>query len=322
LERLWGKIIILIDIVIGDCNVEIQKQILLFFSSIHNDFLNLLVQGITIFGEQLLLIAFAVFVYWNLDKKKGYTISMTILNSVCVMGMAKAIVRFPRPWTVIDGLETVRQQTATGYSFPSGHTTSAASAYSAIAIAFKKRWVSILCAIMIALVGLSRLYLCVHWPMDVAGGILIGCGVAFLLGSRIARLYDDKANFSKVMMIVGIVSTLVSIVMTVLLMMEKIDAIAFEDLTLSFAIYGGLGIGISIERRVFDFNAQDVGWGKKILRYIIGMFVVAVIMVGLKEVFKALGIVNMITRTLRYFLIGIWCCIYPIIGRKIGLFKA
>ena len=172
--------------------MEIQRQILLFFLGLHNGFLNTLGQVITMFGENFLLIAISVFIYWNIRKRDGFVIVMSLLNSLTVMGVAKAIVRFPRPWLVIDNLETVRQNTATGYSFPSGHTTGAASAYSSIAVSFRKRWLSVLCAVMILLVGLSRMYLCVHWPMDVVGGILIGCGVTFILGSLFGKLYDNK----------------------------------------------------------------------------------------------------------------------------------
>lgn len=300
--------------------MEIQKQILLFFSSIHNNFLNTIVQGITIFGEQFVLIAIAVFIYWNIDKKKGYLISMSILNATTVMGIAKSIVRFPRPWNVIP-VQAVRQQTATGYSFPSGHTTGAASAYSAIAVQFKKRWLSICCAILILLVGLSRLYLCVHWPMDVVGGLLIGCGMTFIFSAAFGNLYDDKKKCCKIMLIVGLVTATASIVMAILLMLNKIDQTAFSDLTTALATYSGLAIGLSIERLVNDFSVQNVTWGKKIARYIVGMLVIAFIMVGLKPLLQALGIYNMLTRALRYFLVGFWACIFPIIGKKLRLFS-
>ena len=154
--------------------MEIQKQILLFFASIQTPVLDAIVQFITMFGEEYITVAIITFMYWNISKKKGFTTCMCMLSAAQVMSLTKALVRFPRPWKVIEGLSSVRQSTATGYSFPSGHTSNAAATLSSVAVSFKKRWLSIACAVMIALVGLSRMYLCVHWPMDVACGLLIG----------------------------------------------------------------------------------------------------------------------------------------------------
>ena len=153
--------------------MEIQRQILLFFSGLHNGFLNSLGQAITMFGENFLLIAISVFIYWNIRKRDGFVIVMSLLNSLTVMGVAKAIVRFPRPWLVIDNLETVRQNTATGYSFPSGHTMCAAATYGSVA-AWQYRRRNLLvagCIVMILLTGFSRNFLGVHTPQDVLVGI-------------------------------------------------------------------------------------------------------------------------------------------------------
>lgn len=301
--------------------MEIQKQILLFFASIHNSFLNLVGQAFTVMGEELVLISFSVFIFWCVDKKKGFGIVMSIVNSLCVMGIAKAIVRFPRPWTVIEGLATVRQQTATGYSFPSGHTTGAAAAYSATAVAFRKRWISIICAALILLVGISRMYLCVHWPLDVVGGVMIGCGMTFMFISVFRTAYDDKKRCCKILIWLGVAATLASLVMSILVLAGVLDPIAFEDLSITFAIYGGMAFGLSIERKVFDFRVEKGNWGIKLLRYAFGMIIIVLLLVLLKKALVVMGIYNIATRSLRYFCIGMWACVYPILGRSMGLFK-
>ena len=301
-------------------DMEIQKQILLFFSRTHTGFQNYLVQAFTIFAEEYLLIAIALFVYWCISKKKGFITAFSLLTAMNVMGVAKAIVRFPRPWTVIEDLDVVRQNTATGYSFPSGHTTCASSAYTSLAITFKKRWLSILCAVLILLVGLSRMYLCVHWPMDVAGGLLIGCGVSFLMASWLGRLYDDKARSIKVAIMIGIFFCAGMLVFSIFLLLEKIDATAFEDLNITFAMFGGLGFGFAIERSHFDFEIEEGSWGRKIIRYLIGMLGVLIVMIVFKAILKATGTYNPLTRGLRYMLVGLWAGCYPLIGKKLKLF--
>jgi undecaprenyl-diphosphatase len=68
----------------------------------------------------------------------------------------------------------------TGYSFPSGHSMSAIGIYGVIAAALialyprARRPVIAAAAILIGLIGLSRIYLGVHWPSDVLGGFLGG----------------------------------------------------------------------------------------------------------------------------------------------------
>jgi membrane-associated phospholipid phosphatase len=68
----------------------------------------------------------------------------------------------------------------TGYSFPSGHAMSAVGIYGVIAAALialyprARRPVIAAAVVLIAMIGLSRIYLGVHWPSDVVGGFLGG----------------------------------------------------------------------------------------------------------------------------------------------------
>ena len=216
--------------------MEIQRQILLFFSGIHNGFLNAVAQLFTIFGEEWILIAIAVLVYWNISKKKGFVYCMCLLNAMTVMDIVKIIVKYPRPWTVIEGLEPIRQHTATGYSFPSGHTTCSSAAYSSLAVGFRKKWLSILCAVLIAMVAVSRLYLCVHWPLDVFGGLVLGCGVTFIFASVFARLFDNRGKCISFMLRMGTIMTLAAVILVIIVMAGRADADMHADLTVTLAM--------------------------------------------------------------------------------------
>ncbi|MCU7820596.1 phosphatase PAP2 family protein [Kitasatospora sp. DSM 101779] len=88
--------------------------------------------------------------------------------------------------------------TASGFSFPSGHTFTSATAFGLLAWAIgrhlaaigrppaaRRRWTVLLLGVA-ALVGLSRVYLAVHWPLDILGGWLLAAGW-LALGALLAR---------------------------------------------------------------------------------------------------------------------------------------
>jgi len=73
-----------------------------------------------------------------------------------------------------DVLVATRQAEGVENGFPSGHTSIAIAFWGALAFLFRKRWVTFLCASLMLLIPLSRLYLGVHFLADVIGGVALG----------------------------------------------------------------------------------------------------------------------------------------------------
>lgn len=125
-------------------------------------------------------------VFWSINKKWGYRFLFTHYLSDLLNGIIKLTVCAYRPWIRSDLIEPAgdSKTAATGYSFPSGHTVSATANYGTSFTAQKKdrKWLAILCAVLILLTGFSRNFLGVHTPQDVLIGFLETCLVIWIVG--------------------------------------------------------------------------------------------------------------------------------------------
>lgn len=120
-------------------------------------------------------------------RKIGFVVmAAVILDSVLCNVILKNIFVRPRPCDVNTAINLLIPRPL-GYSFPSGHTSASFAAVSALYFSGERKiWkVALVLAILIAF---SRMYLYVHYPTDVLGGILVGifCG------------YVGKACFDKI----------------------------------------------------------------------------------------------------------------------------
>ncbi|MCR5775436.1 MAG: phosphatase PAP2 family protein [Lachnospiraceae bacterium] len=129
-------------------------------------------------------------VFWCVDKKWGYRFLSFYSGAQMLNGFLKLTVCAYRPWIRSELIEPAGDSkvAATGYSFPSGHTTLATVMYGGVAVwqYRKRRWLSITCVVLLALTAFSRNYLGVHTPQDV----LVGFGATSLLMFLIVKVQD------------------------------------------------------------------------------------------------------------------------------------
>jgi undecaprenyl-diphosphatase len=86
----------------------------------------------------------------------------------------KPIVDRARPFLVVEG--TRQLVDAYSSSFPSSHAANTFAAGTFLALRFRRWWLALLLPIA---VSYSRVYVGVHWPLDVVAGAAIGVGVGF-----------------------------------------------------------------------------------------------------------------------------------------------
>lgn len=109
------------------------------------------------------------------DAGRAALLSMGLCFLLCNI-LLKNLVARTRPYEVIPELTTLIPH-PTDYSFPSGHTTASfACALVLFGMLPKKYGVPILC--LAVLISLSRLYVGVHYPSDVLGGLLVAVVVS------------------------------------------------------------------------------------------------------------------------------------------------
>ena len=124
-------------------------------------------------------------------------ICMVLLNDV----LLKHLINRTRPYEVIDSLSIlIKKQDTT--SFPSGHTSAAFASWTALRLSIpqvldkkKARLFLILTLVLAILISLSRMYVGVHYPTDILGGLVLGIlyGLAgYALGKLVIRKIEEK----------------------------------------------------------------------------------------------------------------------------------
>ena len=272
-----------------------ELEILRNIQSIANPFLDILFQLITICGEQMVLVLIISIIYWVKDKKFGEYIAYAVLTSVLVNCVVKDIFKFKRPIGE-EGIRTLREETATGYSFPSGHTQGAASFYGSMAIYMKKKAMYIIATIMIVLIGFSRLYLGVHYPKDVIVGAILGVLTAWICYKLYIRIENKMLLY----------------LITFVLFLPALTFAHSADFIKGLGTYFGFLIGMFVEKKYVNFSVEGTRVNK-IIRVLIGVLILLILQTGLKVILPT----GQIFAFIRYAVISFFGIgIYPIIFKK------
>ncbi|MBQ7168940.1 MAG: phosphatase PAP2 family protein [Synergistaceae bacterium] len=153
------------------------------------------------------LLIVPVFVYWCLSKRGGMFLMLssalgTFLNEI--LKMACCVYRpFVKDARVIPAVHK-----PSSYSFPSGHSSTAASIFGGLAVLSRKksRLFSWLCAALVLIVMFARNYLGVHTPQDVIVGLV--AALAVMCAVSVMMLHRERENLFMLLGIVFVVAGL------------------------------------------------------------------------------------------------------------------
>ncbi|MEG1527812.1 MAG: phosphatase PAP2 family protein [Clostridia bacterium] len=250
-----------------------EVDLIVWLQQANGAFLTFLASALTMFGEELIMIGILGLLYWGLDKKFGEYIGFNLLVAITLNPLAKNIANRRRPYMdnssiqclkpVADGdiMDAVTQ----GFSFPSGHSTGAGALYPSLPFYKKKNWLIVLAIVIPLIVGLTRIYLGVHYPTDVIGGWALGLAVVFLV-HLLRKAVKNKYFIYLAMLIVCSAGMFYC---------------RTNDYFTSYGLLLGFVGGIFFEEKITKFENTKIWW-RVILRVAVG----GGLYLGLNALFK------------------------------------
>lgn len=290
--------------------------ILLFFQNIRNPFLTCLANLISFLGEEPIPVLFTLLLFWCISKKKGIAFICSIFTAIDAMQSIKCIARYPRPFVVWPELiKPLRINTATGYTFPSGHSTTSGVFYGLLLRLYKSTILRGISIALIILVPISRLYLGVHWPIDVITGTFLGLMIAFFLPCIFVRLYENKKTFTVFAVISGVILLSFEILFAYFLDVKSYDVVLWKDIMECFGMSAGSILGLCFERNFVNFEIIG-SWKKRALNFVLGIASGTVLFLFIR-LFPIVYLAKGISMTFFCF----WVTgVYPMIAKKLNLF--
>ena len=162
-----------------------EIQILDWLQKLHMPVLNQIMCFITRLGDAGIFWILLAMVLLLLPKtrKSGLILTGALVVDVLLCNVIfKPLIARTRPFDVNTAVQLLVNKPV-DYSFPSGHTAASFASVAALYLAGEKKlWKAAL--VLAVLIAFSRLYMYVHYPTDVLGGLILGL-IAGYLGSRL-----------------------------------------------------------------------------------------------------------------------------------------
>ena len=237
----------------------------------------------TFLGEKSTALVIIAVIYWCVSKEFGQYFLMGMCGNRILNGFLKVTACVYRPWIrdarIVPYGDSMK--TATGYSFPSGHSTNAATLFGGGAIRKElPRILRIFLAVIFVLIAFSRIYLGVHTPQDILVGSLLGLLVMWLV-SKLMQWIEVHPDKDIMVMLIGIgIAVAVAIYASMKPYPEDYDAagmLLVDGAKMAKDTYKSVGMSIGflagwvLERRRICFSTE-APMMTRITRLVIGLF--------------------------------------------------
>ena len=262
-------------------------QFLLALQQARTPTLNALFLFITeLHGDNFYLFIFPL-LYWCLNKQLAVRLAYLFFFGYDFgNGFLKDLFHTPRPSD--PRLEVL--VTETSYAFPSGHAQGGLIFWFYLAYSVRRAWFWVAATLLVLLISFSRLYLGIHFPQDVVGGLLIGLVVLALFAWLEPHVAPIVARWPWLQqMAVGALLPLL------IFFLARSDTSAR-----ALGLLCGAGIALPLEARTIRFSVNGPPW-QRLLRFAVGFVVVLIFYLGLSALLPHTDMM----RFIRYAIVGI-----------------
>ena len=285
----------------------IGLEIVLWLQMHSNPLMDALAQLLNALGGDL-FIGVLGFIYWSINKALGKRLLFALFISLTLSLIVKELLQTPRPYTVseqVTPLFTVDDS----FGMPSGHVLSALVVWGYIALWLNTRRAKLFAIVYVLLQGWGRMVSGVHYPQDVIGGIVLGILCLWLYWRYAETVGKHCSAYSLPIQIILIIEVAI---LTLLLLMGDANG------SVVAGIFLGASLGILAESRFVNFATQG-SLSQHVIRYLLGLVVVAGVLIGLRVLFEQLE-PAVIFRMIRYALTTfVAVALYPAIAIRLGI---
>jgi membrane-associated phospholipid phosphatase len=311
--------------------IEVVKVI----QRIENPALTALVKFITALGTEALYVPLIFIIFWLIDEKQGLRLGILIVVCAWINNFMKDILQQPRPFYFDPSLGLASEST---YSTPSGHAQMSLVFWIPMAVWLGNIWArrrSLIWTAAIAfilLIGLTRLYLGVHFPTDIFAGWILGgiiLGGWFFVGPRLEKLFASPGTRFHETRFRNVIAAVIALLMNSV----------YPQGTIFSALFLGTCLGYNLMRQRFpfsaraDINGEKPGLNTMALRCLSGFAGIALIYLILRLILPGEGSIFSdvalwgpssplyeLGRFIRYGLVGFWVSAgAPKLFQRLGL---
>ena len=282
-------------------------ELLYWFETIRTPALDAAMSLVTRLGEETFFMVAALFVFWCVDKRRGYYLLAVGFTGTLINQWLKIVCRVPRPW-VRDPHFTIVESArdgAAGYSFPSGHTQSSVGVFGGVARFTRRWWLRCVCLVLLVLVSVSRMYLGVHTPADVGVSFAVTAVLVLLLYPLIeSTLWFPGRMYVILGVLLGVSGAFVAFV-ELFPFPADVDganlAGAVKNAWSMAGAVGGMLLACLFDNRLLQFPNRAPWWGQ-LVKLLGGLVLVVLVKSLLKAPLLALCGGHQAAHALRYFL--------------------
>lgn len=278
-------------------------------------------------GTENFFLIIAPVVYWCIDAKLGLRLGLYLMVSASLNDAFKILCHGPRPYWINTQVKAYAVETSFG--IPSGHSMNSATIWGTLATTLRKGWAWIIAIFLIIMIGLSRLYLGVHFPSDVLVGWFLGIVLIitlFKVEKPIHKWLKKQSDIQKIIMALIVALTLIAFgyIARITLsgwelpsswvqnaasgtgVIEPIDPLNPCSLVSSAAALFGLVLGYILLDSKGGFQISG-SVGEKMTRFFIGLIGIILFWKGLDLVFPdGVDLISLTFRFIRYAIVGAW----------------